>query len=122
MHRHILELWDSKLSVDHKDRNGLNNQRENIRACTNSENQKNRTASGRSKYLGVHIIDYQRKYFSTKNNKYTYHHKTGIVARIVVDKKPKHLGSFKTELEAAIVYNIAARKYHGKFANPNIFR
>jgi hypothetical protein len=42
MHRVILGLTDSpNLVVDHKDGNGLNNKRNNIRACTIGQNNQN---------------------------------------------------------------------------------
>ena len=67
MHRLILGLTDPKILGDHKDHNGLNNQRHNIRICTISENQKNKISRGSSKYLGVCL----------QKNKYTRFFKKG---------------------------------------------
>ena len=58
MHREIAGvLGNPKKSVivDHKNRNTLDNTRENLRICTESQNQMNKCAKikGRSKYLGV---------------------------------------------------------------------
>lgn len=122
MHRLILELTDRKIHADHKDHNGLNNQRNNIRPCTPTQNQNNSRASGKSKYLGVSRYTPQKinknKRFKSgkpyKNNRWK--------ASFHIGKKLKFLGYFKTELEAAIIYNIASRKYFGKFANPNKFK
>ena len=103
MHRVILGLTDSNILCDHKDHNGLNNQRINLRPCTHSENRANRKAYGSSKYLGV--------YFYTKKNKW--------VAQITKDSKMKHIGIYSTEIEAALAYNNAAKDLHGEFANLN---
>lgn len=110
MHRMILNL-NGKLVCDHKDRNGLNNQRSNLRICTqaqncmNSSSQKNSTSS----FLGV-CWTKQRQ----KGKDYFYWRAT-----ISVSGKKIHLGSFKNEIEAARVYNEAAKKYFGEFANLN---
>ena len=119
MHRMILKLKDSKILTDHKDHNGLNNQRSNLRSCSPSQNNNNMSSNGKSKYLGVNNRIY-KKYKSVKGKKRTYKF-SQIRSTIVINGKQKHLGCFKTELEAAIIYNIACRKYHGEFANPNIF-
>src|SRR5581483_9498486 len=42
MHRVILGLNSARVLVDHKDRNGLNNRRRNLRAASQSTNQANR--------------------------------------------------------------------------------
>ena len=107
MHRLILGLTDPKILSDHEDRNGLNNQRNNLRICTRSQNNANRTPIGSSKYLGVF-------YQPMSTNRPWY-------ARIVKDKKKKYLGSFSTEREAALIYNKAAIELHGEFANLNKF-
>lgn len=101
MHRVILGVIDSKIDVDHKDSNGLNNQRSNLRIATRSQNQANKRSSknGTSKYLGV-CWDKQHKKWE---------------ARI----KSKRIGQYSDELEAAKCYNEAAIKAHGEFANLN---
>jgi hypothetical protein len=91
--------------VDHIDLNGLNCLRENMRNCTGAENSKNRSAWGVSKYLGVSPVK----------------HKTCVRwdARIFSNGRRKYLGSFKSEEEAALAYDNAAKKIHGEFANLN---
>jgi hypothetical protein len=100
MHRLILNAPKGS-EVDHKDHNKLNNQKYNIRICTTSQNQQNKIPRGTSKYLGVKIV------------------KGKIKAAIKVNNKYIHLGTFKTEKQAAFVYDNAAKKYHGEFANLN---
>lgn len=106
MHRQILGLNDPKVFGDHRDGDGLNNQRYNIRKCTIAENNMNagRISVGSSSYKGVSISN------------------TGgdWVARIGVSGKIKYIGKFETQELAAIAYNEAAIKYHGEFARLNI--
>lgn len=112
MHRFILGLTDSKILGDHKNHNGLDNQKHNLRECTISQNNRNRTSqkNSSSKYLGV----------SLKKSK----SKTGRVhlywlATISDNNKQKHLGYFKIEEDAALKYDEAARMRYGEFANLN---
>lgn len=118
MHKLIMGEVSNNLEIDHKNRNKLDNRRSNLRFCTRSENQKNKKPTGRSKYLGVSIHKTKRKYITKKGLKkeYTY---TSIIAHIKANGKYLHLGTFNTELEAALAYNKAAVKYHGEFANLN---
>lgn len=76
--------------VDHKDGDRLNNQRDNLRPCNCSDNGKNRDGYGKSKYKGVYP---KRKRFQ---------------AQISIHDKKHHLGSYKTEIEAALAFNKAA--------------
>lgn len=108
MHRLIMELSD-KRQIDHIDHNGLNNQKNNLRICTNGQNQMNKRACGNSKYLGVNVI-----YKRNKNKTYKY-----ITSEIAFNKKRIHLGAFQTEEDAAMAYDKAAVLYHGEFANLN---
>lgn len=105
MHREILGISDPNIKIDHKDLNGLNNQRNNLRLATNSQNNRNRRSykNSSSKYLGVTW----RK------------HSTAWEASIKSDGKNNYLGHFKNEIDAALAYNNAAKKLHGEFANLN---
>jgi len=105
MHRIILNITDSKIFVDHKDGNGLNNQRNNIRAATISQNGANRVKrnNSSSRYLGVYWV------------KKTKLWRVGISKNGVL----QNVGCFKDEKDAAIAYNNKAKELHGEFANLN---
>ena len=101
---HSLIMCNSKgLQIDHRDHNGLNNQKSNLRICDFSQNNCNRKPYGKSKYLGVSFNDYGR-----------------VRATIKINGKQKHLGYFGfDEIAAAYAYDAAAKKYHGEFSNYN---
>lgn len=99
MHRIILNAPDN-LFVDHIDHNGLNNQKNNIRLCNNTQNQWN--MKGRRNGLkGVTI----------ENNRFR--------AAIKYQGKTIHLGNFKTEIEAGKAYDNKAKELFGEFAMLN---
>lgn len=108
MHRFLLNAPKNK-QVDHIDGNPLNNQKENLRLCNNSQNQANRGKPKTKKlettsiYKGVHL----RKDL----NKWT--------ARIGFNGTRKHLGHFNTQEEAAKAYNKSALELFGEFAKLN---
>jgi hypothetical protein len=106
MHREILNLTNPIIQIDHKDHNGLNNQKNNLRICNNQKNSCNRRKRNDSIYSR-----YKGVWFHVRDKKWQ--------ASIQVGGKRMHLGYFKSEIEAASIYNAAALKYHGEFALTN---
>lgn len=104
MHREILPIPLGK-EIDHTDRNGLNNQKSNLRICTVSQNQANTKSrtGGTSKFKGVGWFKSSRKWR----------------ALIKVKGQLVYLGLFVTEEDAAIAYNNAALRHFGEFARLN---
>ena len=64
MHRFILGI--KKFKTDHRDGNGLNNQKKNLRVCNDSQNQANRKISSNnlSGFKGVYRPSDRRKWIS----------------------------------------------------------
>lgn len=96
--------------LDHIDGDGLNNNINNLREATNQENAMNmkkpKSHNGKptsSKYKGVDLDKRRNKWRS----------------RIMIDGKSKHLGYYKSEIEAARDYNKAATEVFGKFVKLN---
>lgn len=114
LHRFLMSAEPNML-VDHRDRNGLNNQRENLRVCTSQQNNANRTARGVSTYKGVCYTEIKRVNQSGIVKVYPYWQ-----ASIQIDGKSKILGRFKNEQQAALAYNKAAVAKYGEFANLNV--
>jgi len=82
------------LIVDHIDNNPFNNYVDNLQLITQRENVSKSRKIRTSKYIGV-------SYYKTRNN---------WVARIDVNGKTKHLGYYKTELEAYNKYQLELKK------------
>ena len=99
MHRIIMGHPD--LFVDHINGNRLDNRKANLRLCTQADNNKNN--KGRGRYKGAHLRDNM------------WH------SSIKANGKSIHIGTFKSEVNAAQAYNFAAEKYHGEFANYNYY-
>jgi len=103
MHRFILGLSDPRVFVDHRNRNGLDNRRSNLRIaddCTNQANTKIRS-DNTSGYRGVR------------------HNAGKWVAQIKIDRQWKYLGRFKTPEEAARAYDAKAVEVFGEFVTLN---
>lgn len=102
---------DSKIVIDHIDRNGLNNQKSNLRRATKADNRNNtapRTNSS-SKFLGVCVKkDRGRKYWYAQTRK---------------GPEKFYLGLFpfteEGEIAAAKAYDKKAKELFGEFAYLN---
>ncbi|WP_052640292.1 HNH endonuclease [Zavarzinella formosa] len=91
--------------VDHRDDDGLNNRRSNLRPCGQSQNQGNARprTDGKIKYRGVSPMP-----------------NGNFQARIGYKGKVTHLGVFATPEEAAGAWNTAAVLRFGEFARLNV--
>lgn len=98
MHRQLVNPPAGML-VDHKNGNPLDNQRENLRVATPTQNTMNRPRP-KNKFgaTGVH------QNLSGK-----------FIARIRVNGRTHHLGMFGTLAEASSAYETAAKSIYGEF-------
>ena len=100
MHRCITHCpeW---CEVDHINHNGLDNRKHNLRVCTKSQNQQNRTKTyeGTSCFKGV-----RRRPGRPWEARIRFH---GAL---------RHLGKFSDERVAALAYDYAASVYFGEYA------
>jgi hypothetical protein len=99
MHRFIL---DSEIEVDHKDHNGLNCQRYNLRKATESQNQHNQPLrkNNTSGHKGV----------SWKKDAGKWQ------VRVMCDRKHIYIGMFTEYNVACEAADAAMLKYHGEYA------
>jgi hypothetical protein len=101
MHRDVMQAQPGVL-VDHEKGNKLDNRRCKLRICDQPQNSWNaRRVTGKSKYKGVWLESKKWRAAITKRGK-----------RI-------HLGRYKTEQEAAMAYDFAAKELYGEFAATN---
>lgn len=105
MHQFLLGK-EVGLEIDHKDGDGLNNRRDNLRHATHKQNlqsQRLRAGVKTSRFKGV----------SRKSSVGKW------IAQIKVRGSTVQLGEFRTEEEAAIAYDAAALRYFAEFAKTN---
>ncbi|MBI1939152.1 MAG: HNH endonuclease [Ignavibacteriales bacterium] len=102
MHRQIAG-FPLHLNVDHRDGNSLNNQKDNLRNCNQAQNMANRKAweSSTSTFKGV----------CKSGEKW--------VARIGTNGSQIYIGTFDSEIGAALAYDKKAYELHGQFAVTN---
>lgn len=102
MHRLVMNAPDGA-EVDHRNHNGLDNRKENLRICTNQQNQFNGRARKRrattAKYKGV---------FQEKSGRWR--------SQICANGTLHYLGKYATEEDAARAYDEKAKELHGEFA------
>jgi hypothetical protein len=109
MHRLVIDA-PVGIEVDHRNRNGLDNRRGNLRLATRSQNAANRGKPGG--YAG-------RPTSSVYKGVYKHGQCAGWQAKITVDGRRRHLGMFADEADAARAYDAAALAAWGDRARPN---
>lgn len=102
MHREILNAPKGIL-CDHKNGNGLDNRRDNLRPCTRQENARNRKFAQKNNRLGIKGVHWREdiKKFQSQ---------------IQVNGKKIKLGYFNILGDADSAYRIAEEKCFGEFA------
>jgi hypothetical protein len=91
------------IKTDHRNGNGLDNRRENLREATTSQNNRNRRPNIGFKFKGVT--------FKKREGRWA--------AQICVDGKKIWGGYHPHPFAAASAYDVLAKKYHGEFALVN---
>lgn len=102
MHRVIIGAKPGLL-VDHRDGDGLNNRRSNLRVATPARNSQNRKALQKAHLPGVKLYPNGRFY-----------------AQINGGGPHKSLGGYATEQEAYEAYAREARRRYGDWAHPSL--
>ncbi len=90
--------------ADHKDGDGLNNSRSNIRPCTQKQNTWNKAVKKGKPFKGVYL----------RGNSYW--------TQIYADGKSYYSGGHKSAEAAALAYDVLALQLHGDFARLNFPR
>jgi HNH endonuclease len=110
LHRWLMDA-PIGMEVDHKNGDGLDNRRENLRICTRAQNARNFRRDSPRKSSRFHGVSWDRRY------------KRWLVVICAGDgmsrAKQKYIGRYRDETEAALAYDAAARTYHGEFAVTN---
>lgn len=107
MHRLVMDVIDRFISVDHINKNKLDNRKENLRICSHKQN-----CSNSSKSKNLKTSKFKGVYFDKQRGKWA--------AKIKVNYINIFLGRFDDEIGAAKKYNKAALEHFGDFASLNI--
>ena len=104
MHR-VIMTPPKDLEVDHRNSDGLDNKRQNLRICTHSQNQQNarKRSNCTSKHKGV---CWHKSYKKWRAN-------------IMIKGRNIYLGCRESEIECAQLYDKKAIELFGEFANTN---
>jgi hypothetical protein len=102
LHRWLLGITDER-DGDHKDGDGLNNRRSNLRAATESQNMANRAVQSNSASGYKGVIRWRGRWQAT----------------VRFANRVERIGTFDTAEEAARAYDARAVELHGEFARLN---
>lgn len=103
MHTVIMQTQPGGQMIDHINGDKLDNRRENLRLCTNSENMRNvrkLKKNNTSGFVGVSLAKDKKKWH----------------ARITTSDGYRSLGVYPTKEAAHEAYKTASLKYHGEFS------
>lgn len=101
MHRFLMNAPKGQI-MDHINRNGLDNRRENLRFCTYRENNVNKsTRNNVSGFRGVECLLWN------------------MVPKFRVRVDSKHVATVSDAVTGAYIYDCIARIRHGRFARTN---
>ncbi len=101
MHRLVTGMSNSQ--IDHINRNGIDNRKENLRYCTNQQNSYNRVHFNKHGFRGVYIPRGCKKF----------------AYQIAAGKKRRYKYGYETAAEAARGYDEASKELHGEFGIRN---
>lgn len=100
MHQLIINIPNG-FEIDHKDRNGLNNQKSNLRIATRAQNNANQILRSDNR-SGLKSVCWHKRIKKWQ-------------VRLQVNGKRFHLGYFNDKNEAAKIYNTKAKELLGDF-------
>lgn len=104
---HRVLMSESNFSfIDHKNGDGYDNRKDNLRFCTRSDNAAN------SKKM-------RKKVTSVYKGVRWFHKTLKWKSCLRINGKLISLGTFKHEIDAALAYDLGATKYFGEFAKTN---
>jgi hypothetical protein len=104
MHRFLMNA-PQNMKIDHRDGNGINNVKSNLRLCTHAQNLMNMRCHNKHGLKGITFVPARRiKKWMTK---------------IHINGKVKTVGYFASKFLAAKAYNEMAKKHFGEFARLN---
>lgn len=102
MHRELVNAKKG-IQVDHRNGDGLDNSKENLRLATNQQNGFNQKKAHKNNKLGVKGVGWHKR-------------AKKFQARIQINGKKIYLGCFTVLGDADSAYRIAEKKYFGVFA------
>jgi hypothetical protein len=109
IHMHqVVSKVSNNVQIDHRDTNGLNNQKYNLRVVNHRQNQYN-TDKPRHNTSGYKGISWDK----FRNNYRVY---------LTVKGKFKNIGNTKSLQTATKMYNKAATQHYGEFAKLHIYK
>jgi len=109
---HFVSKIPPHIIVDHKDLDFLNNRNGNLRRATRATNGQNGRKHSRGAYtIGRVTSRHKGVWFDRTRRRWC--------ALITAHRVRYPLGRFLTEVQAALAYNKAAKKLHGRFAHLN---